>query len=83
VTAQQHFWNVMMAWGLGLSFVLVIAVIAVITVLVTSPAFEANWKTRQAHKRAVKMMKLKAELARKGTDPEYVKFLENEAFKER
>jgi hypothetical protein len=50
--------------------------------MMTSSTFQDEWKRRQAHKRQKQLMKMRAELARKGTDPEYVKFLENEAFKE-
>jgi hypothetical protein len=71
-----------MAWSLGLGFVLTIVIIGCVIAAVASQTFQGNWRVRQHSRRAMKVMKFKAELARKGTDPEYVKFLEKEAFKE-
>jgi hypothetical protein len=82
MSAQQHFWDLFMAWGLGLGFVVIIVILAAAIGMMTSSTFQSEWKLRRAHKRQKQLMKMRAELSRRGTDPEYVKFLEKEAFKE-
>lgn len=78
MTPQQHFWDTLMAWGLALGFLLAVALLIAAVAMICSPAGQRVIQNYQQHRQAVRRIRMRAQLTRKGTDPEYVKFLEQQ-----
>lgn len=72
MNTQTHYWDIFFAWCLGLGFVFLIILVVAVLLLIDSPQF-TSW---QSHRQKVKRVKMHAELARKGMDPDYTAFLE-------
>jgi hypothetical protein len=87
---QQQFWDHFYAWCLGLGFVLLIVLIAFIWNSVyehnlTNPfgPFIRAYESRRKHQQEIERIKLRADLARDGLDPGYIRFLEEELNKDK
>ena len=81
------FWRDFYSWSLALGFILVLTVIVIFTVLAAvngmnlfAPLIRA-FESRQRHRHEMAKMRLRAELARKGMDPDYVAFMQKEVEK--
>lgn len=68
-------------WCLALGFFLIAALIFVAWSCNIPEAFVRAYETRQKHRHELEKIRLRAELARRGTDPAYIKFLEEELYK--
>jgi hypothetical protein len=77
---------VQVGWVMALSFILALVLIAFLWFSVHKGDFHnpfapfiRAFERRQQHKHEMALIRLRAELTRKGVDPEYVKQLEKEA----
>ena len=79
MTAQQSFWNQFMAWSLGLGFVLMLLITVSAICMISSRTGQQIIRDWHEERIARKRIRLRAELTRKGVDPDYIKQLEKEA----
>lgn len=83
MTSQQHYWDTFMAWGLGLTFVLIIGLVICFAYWVDQGYVRFDFlKARHEHKRKLELMKTRAELIHSGLDEDYVKYLEKQLDRE-
>jgi hypothetical protein len=68
-----HYWQIFYGWCLGLGFVTVMVIIAAICGYFTSDSH----KRRQAHKFEMDKLRAQIQFTRNGSDPDYVKYLED------
>jgi hypothetical protein len=83
VNPQQHFWDLIYAWSLGLGFILAIVLICFIGYWVDQRKlknpfgpFIRAFDKWQDHRMRISRIRLRAELTRNGTDADYVDYLE-------
>lgn len=81
--AQQHYWDVFWAWSLGLGFLLIIVLIGVCCYFLGQGYISLPFsQERRTHKRKMELMRLRQEFIRQGTDPDYIKLMEQKIDRE-
>ncbi len=85
MSSSRHFWDTFYAWSLGLGFVIIVFAGIVIAwgvaehnITLSNPLQPVIriMERRQVHRHEMQKLRLRAELARKGMDPDYIGFLE-------
>lgn len=69
-------------WCLGLGFILIAALLYIAWNDGFFSFIIRALETRQKHRHELEKIRMRAELARKGTDPSYIRFLEDELHKD-
>jgi thiosulfate reductase cytochrome b subunit len=88
MTAQQHFWDLMYAWSLACGFILTIIIIVIIAVGVDTgdiknpfAPFIRAFESWQKHHQEMARLKVRAQIAKAGGDPDYVEYLERKGLR--
>lgn len=73
--------NLQTGWTMALSFIFAMTLVIIISCGVYNGCFSPLtrvFESRQRHRHEMAKMKLRAELVKKGMDPEYVAFMQKE-----